>query len=110
MERPEGLQEVVGQARLASKVTSILERIEAELDSVDSKIGERMHILDLDNDGLVACPALCHGLHVPAVAYCVLAHCLYVCLACWIPNLGRPKQHGLFDWSFARCRLSTSPV
>lgn len=41
------------QKRLADKVSGILSRIEAELDAVDEKIGERMHILDLDNDGLV---------------------------------------------------------
>lgn len=42
------------QKRLADKVSGILSRIEAELDAVDEKIGERMHILDLDNDGLVS--------------------------------------------------------
>ena len=44
---------MVGQQRLATKVTSILNRIEEDLDSVDSKIGESMHVLDVDNDGLV---------------------------------------------------------
>ena len=53
VDQPGELQEVVGQSRLADKVTAILGRIERELDSVDSKIGESMHVLDLDNDGLV---------------------------------------------------------
>ena len=56
MERPDQLREIVPQKRLADKVSGILSRIEAELDAVDEKIGERMHILDLDNDGLVSPP------------------------------------------------------
>ena len=55
VERPDQLSEIVPQKRLADKVSGILSRIEAELDAVDEKIGERMHILDLDNDGLVSC-------------------------------------------------------
>lgn len=43
-------------------MSGILSRIEAELDAVDEKIGERMHILDLDNDGLVS--RLNHHLHL----------------------------------------------
>lgn len=54
VERPDQLKEIVPQKRLADKVSGILSRIEAELDAVDEKIGERMHILDLDNDGLVS--------------------------------------------------------
>ena len=59
-EQPKELVKVVGQERLSTKVTSIINRIEQDLDSVDSKIGEAMHVLDLDNDGLVraACSAL----------------------------------------------------
>ena len=48
------LQEIVPAKRLSDKVSGILQRIETELDAVDEKIGERMHILDLDNDGLVS--------------------------------------------------------
>lgn len=44
---------MIGQKRLADKVTGILERIEKELDSVEHKIGEAMHVLDTDNDGMV---------------------------------------------------------
>lgn len=53
MERPGELQEAVGHERLSSNVSGILARLEGELDHVDSKIGESMHVLDLDNDGLV---------------------------------------------------------
>ena len=53
VERPGELPEVVGHERLASNVSTILARLEGELDDVDSKIGESMHVLDLDNDGLV---------------------------------------------------------
>ena len=53
MERPGELQEVVGAQRLSDNVSSILERLEGELDKVDTRIGESMHVLDLDNDGLV---------------------------------------------------------
>ena len=55
------------QKRLADKVSGILSRIEAELDAVDEKIGERMHILDLDNDGLVSCVK--HHLHYQKSSY-----------------------------------------
>jgi hypothetical protein len=44
---------VVGAKRLSDNVSAILERLEGELDKVDSRIGESMHVLDLDNDGLV---------------------------------------------------------
>lgn len=54
-DRPKELEELVGQQRLADKVTGILQRIEWELDTVDSRIGEAMHVLDVDNDGLVGC-------------------------------------------------------
>lgn len=45
--------------RLSDKVSGILQRIEEELDVVDAKIGESMHILDLDNDGLVGLGCCC---------------------------------------------------
>ena len=53
MERPGELHEVVGHERLEANVQTILQRIERELDAVDTRIGEKMHVLDLDNDGLV---------------------------------------------------------
>ena len=52
VERPAELEEVVGQKRLADRVTGILSRIEEELDHVDARIGAAMHVLDADNDGL----------------------------------------------------------
>lgn len=51
--KPEKLVEVIGQQRLADKVSSILDRIEMELDEADSNIGQSMHMLDLDGDGLI---------------------------------------------------------
>mmetsp|Transcript_17598 Transcript_17598/g.52868 ORF Transcript_17598/g.52868 Transcript_17598/m.52868 type:complete len:846 (+) Transcript_17598:182-2719(+) len=54
VERPGELVEVVGHERLSSNVSSILDRLESELDHVDSKIGESMHVLDMDNDGLIS--------------------------------------------------------
>ena len=53
VEKPAEVQEIIGQKRLRDKVSGILERIEKELDSVESKIGEAMHVLDTDNDGMV---------------------------------------------------------
>ena len=53
VEKPAEVQEIIGQKRLRDKVSGILERIEKELDSVESKIGESMHVLDTDNDGMV---------------------------------------------------------
>ena len=54
VEKPAEVQEIIGQKRLRDKVSGILERIEKELDSVESKIGESMHVLDTDNDGMVS--------------------------------------------------------
>ena len=54
VEKPAEVQEIIGQKRLRDKVSGILERIEKELDSVESKIGEAMHVLDTDNDGMVS--------------------------------------------------------
>lgn len=58
VEKPAEVQEIIGQKRLRDKVSGILERIEKELDSVESKIGESMHVLDTDNDGMVGAQAL----------------------------------------------------
>lgn len=52
--RPGELVEAVGHDRLSNNVSNILARLEGELDSVDSTIGESMHVLDLDNDGLIS--------------------------------------------------------
>ena len=58
MDQPPELKDAVGPKRLAGKVTTILQRIEKELDQVDVRIGDSMHILDADNDGLVGPSAL----------------------------------------------------
>ncbi len=77
VEKPAEVQEIIGQKRLRDKVSGILERIEKELDSVESKIGEAMHVLDTDNDGMVrlclslACDRAFHLLrchNMPAIA------------------------------------------
>lgn len=52
--RPESGQAPIGATRLEDRITRILKRIERELDDADSKIGERMHVLDMDNDGLIS--------------------------------------------------------
>ena len=67
VERPAEIQEVIGQKRLADKVSGILERIEKELDSVEHSIGESMHVLDTDNDGMVSVSHSCA--HCCAAAY-----------------------------------------
>lgn len=54
MEKPAEVEELLGQKRLADKVSGILQRIEKELDNVDIRIGEAMHVIDLDNDGMVS--------------------------------------------------------
>ena len=65
VEKPAEVQEIIGQKRLRDKVSGILERIEKELDSVESKIGEAMHVLDTDNDGMVRHPIQSCGLVAP---------------------------------------------
>ena len=44
----------VAQNRLADKVAGILSRVERELDDADSKIGDSLRVLDMDNDGIVS--------------------------------------------------------
>lgn len=53
IDRAAAVMEVAGQKRLEDKVTGILHRIEKELDEADTRIGDAMHVLDIDNDGLV---------------------------------------------------------
>jgi LETM1 and EF-hand domain-containing protein 1, mitochondrial len=49
----EPLKKALGAERLADRVPAILTRIERELDAVDARIGEKMHVLDTDGDGVV---------------------------------------------------------
>lgn len=48
------LEQALGQKRLEERVTGILKRVEKELDDADTKIGDRLRVLDLDNDGIVS--------------------------------------------------------
>lgn len=48
------LKEALGQKRLEEKVTGILRRVEKELDRVDSMIGDKLRVLDMDNDGVIS--------------------------------------------------------
>lgn len=73
VEKPAEVQEIIGQKRLRDKVSGILERIEKELDSVESKIGEAMHVLDTDNDGMVRPSLLWHA--------CSKEHCTLKCFS-----------------------------
>ena len=49
----ESMKKALGAERLADRVPAILSRIERELDVVDARIGEKMHVLDTDGDGVV---------------------------------------------------------
>ena len=64
VDRPDKLIDIVGQSRLADKVSGILDRLERELDDADATIGNAMHVLDLDGDGLVS---FLRDIHHPAV-------------------------------------------
>lgn len=55
------IEEALGQRRLEDRVTNILKRVEKELDMVESKIGDKFRVLDVDNDGVVCC--ICSNLH-----------------------------------------------
>lgn len=50
---PEGAEDAIPR-RLSERVSNILHRIEKELDVADEQIGGKLHLLDLDNDGLVS--------------------------------------------------------
>jgi LETM1 and EF-hand domain-containing protein 1, mitochondrial len=48
------LNAALGQKALEERVAGILSRVERELDDADTKIGDRMRLLDLDNDGIIS--------------------------------------------------------
>ena len=50
----ERLEEALGQQRLEERVTGILKRVEKELDEADQKIGDKLRVLDMDNDGVIS--------------------------------------------------------
>lgn len=47
------LTEAWGQKRLEQRVEGILKRVEHELDEADTKIGDKMKMLDRDGDGII---------------------------------------------------------
>lgn len=50
----ERLEQALGQKRLEERVTGILKRVEKELDDADQKIGSKLRVLDMDNDGVIS--------------------------------------------------------
>lgn len=55
--RPAELPELPGDyvsKRLSGRVSNILHRIEKELDEVDKQIGENLHLIDKDGDGMIS--------------------------------------------------------
>jgi len=50
----ERLEQALGQQRLENRVTGILKRVEKELDDADLKIGTKLRVLDMDNDGVIS--------------------------------------------------------
>ncbi|KAI8468150.1 MAG: LETM1-domain-containing protein [Monoraphidium minutum] len=51
---PESMPEMKAPLALEERVGGILTRIEKELDDAERAIGERLHVIDLDNDGLIS--------------------------------------------------------
>ncbi len=52
-------------------------RIEKELDDADRQIGDKMHVIDLDNDGLIRWVA-------PTMLACMSAHLVLACACDWV--------------------------
>jgi LETM1 and EF-hand domain-containing protein 1 len=50
----ERLEQALGQKRLEERVSGILKRVERELDDADQKIGSKLRVLDMDNDGVIS--------------------------------------------------------
>jgi LETM1 and EF-hand domain-containing protein 1 len=50
----ERLEQALGQKRLEERVSGILKRVEKELDDADQKIGSKLRVLDMDNDGVIS--------------------------------------------------------
>ncbi|WIA07926.1 hypothetical protein OEZ85_007404 [Tetradesmus obliquus] len=61
-ENTELAHELVAPRRLEERVNGILLRLEKELDQAEEAIGERLHVLDLDNDGLISAAELSDAL------------------------------------------------
>lgn len=46
--------------RVQTKLASMLNRLELEIQSVEKRIGDKMHVLDRDKDGLVSAEEIAH--------------------------------------------------
>lgn len=46
--------------RVQTKLASMLNRLELEIESVEKRIGDKMHVLDRDKDGLVQEEEIAH--------------------------------------------------
>lgn len=55
--------------RVQTKLASMLNRLELEIQSVEKRIGDKMHVLDRDKDGMVSAEEIAHVVqHVLATA------------------------------------------
>lgn len=52
--RERDLNDALGTSALGERVAKILSRVEREIDQADSKIGNNLRLLDLDNDGIIS--------------------------------------------------------
>lgn len=48
------IPELYASKKLSDKVSKFLHNIEKEMDDVDKQIGENLHLVDLDGDGVVS--------------------------------------------------------
>lgn len=90
--RPEVEQQMHdGMTESVSKsVTDMLIRIEGELDRADSQIGEKMHVLDQDNDGALP-PRTAAGLATrPSLFCCCTCVCAVGAATCYA-RVGSPR-------------------
>lgn len=46
--------------RVQTKLASMLNRLELEIQSVEKRIGDKMHVLDRDSDGMVSAEEIAH--------------------------------------------------
>jgi LETM1 and EF-hand domain-containing protein 1 len=52
------VEEALGQKRLEGRVAGMLKRVERRLDEAETSIGDRLRVLDRDNDGVVSAEEL----------------------------------------------------
>lgn len=84
------IPEVYASKKLSDKVSKFLHNIEKEMDDVDMQIGEKLHLIDLDGDGVVSLLAMlsvsftwnvisllvCHPVSSVSHAYSRMVPCL----------------------------------